>query len=90
MLRARIVLLAARFMSNNEIAKRLGISVDTARKWRGRYAAQGRDGLVDRPRSGRPPTFTPVQVAEVKALRVPATRRARGAVVGVKLPGAGS
>jgi hypothetical protein len=67
---ARIALLAARFMSNNQIAKRLGISMDTARKRLGRYAAQSRDGLVDRPRSGRPPTFTPVQVAEVKALGV--------------------
>jgi transposase len=66
--RASIVLLAARSMSNNKIATRLGISVDTVRTWRTRYAAQGRDGLADRPRSGRPPTFTPVQVAEVKAL----------------------
>jgi transposase len=66
--RARIVLLAARRLSNNQIAARLGISVDTVRTWRNRYAAQGRDGLADRPRSGRPPTFTPVQVAEVKAL----------------------
>jgi transposase len=66
--RASIVLLAARFVSNDKIAIRLGISVDTVRKWRGRYAVEGRDGLADRPRSGRPPTFTPVQVAEVKAL----------------------
>ncbi len=66
--RASIVLLAARALSNNQIATRLGISVDTARKWRGRYAVEGRGGLGDRPRCGRPPTFTPVQVAEVKAL----------------------
>jgi transposase len=66
--RARIVLLAARSLSNNKIATRLGISADTVRKWRGRYAEQGRDGLADRPRSGRPARFTPVQVAEVKAL----------------------
>lgn len=66
--RASIVLLAARRLSNNQIATRLGLSVDTVRTWRGRYGAEGRDGLGDRPRSGRPPTFTPVQVAEVKAL----------------------
>lgn len=66
--RASIVLLAARSLSNNKIATRLGISVDTVRTWRGRYAGQGREGLADRPRSGRPPRFTPVQVAEVKAL----------------------
>lgn len=66
--RASIVLLAARSLSNNKIATRLGISVDTVRTWRGRYAGQGREGLADRPRSGRPPMFTPVQAAEVKAL----------------------
>ena len=66
--RASIVLLAARRLSNDQITTRLGISVDTVCKWRGRYAVEGRGGLADRPRSGRPPTFTPVQVAEVKAL----------------------
>ncbi|MGI8813884.1 MAG: helix-turn-helix domain-containing protein, partial [Pseudonocardia sp.] len=66
--RASIVLLAARALSNNRIAARLGIGVDTVRTWRGRYALEWRDGLGDRPRSGRPPIFTPVQVAEVKAL----------------------
>jgi transposase len=67
-LRARIVLLAARPLPNTQIAARLGVSVDTARKWRGRFATGGMDGLADRPRPGRPPRFTPVQVAEVKAL----------------------
>ena len=66
--RASIVGLAARSLPNNKIATRLGISVDTVRTWRGRYAAEGRGGLADRPRSVRPPTFTPVQAAEVKAL----------------------
>jgi transposase len=67
-LRAKIVLLAARGMPNAQIAARLRISVDTARKWRVRFAAHGLAGLADRPRAGRPPRFTPVQVAEVKAL----------------------
>ncbi|HZD01661.1 MAG TPA: helix-turn-helix domain-containing protein [Actinomycetes bacterium] len=67
-LRARIVLLAARPLPNAQIAARLGVSVDPARKWRGRFATHGLDGLADRPRAGRPPGFTPVQVAEVKAL----------------------
>jgi transposase len=31
------------------IAARLGISVDTARKWRRRFAAEGLEGLKDRP-----------------------------------------
>ncbi len=66
--RAGIVLLAARGWPNSRIAARLRIGVDSARKWRDRYAVQGRGGLGDRPRSGRPPRFTPVQTAEVKAL----------------------
>ena len=67
-LRAKIVLLAARGMPNATIAARLGITADTARKWRGRFAAHGLAGLADRKRPGRPPRFTAVQVAEVKAL----------------------
>jgi transposase len=67
-LRAKIVLLAARGMPNARIAARLGITVDTARKWRGRFAAHELAGLADRPRAGRPSRFTPLQVAEVKAL----------------------
>jgi transposase len=67
-LRAKIVLLAARPMPNARIAARLGVTVDTARKWRGRFATLGMDGLADRKRPGRPPRFTAVQVAEVKAL----------------------
>lgn len=67
-IRAQIVLDAARDMPNVAIARRCSVTEDTVRKWRGRFAAEGLDGLKDRPRSGRPPTFTPVQVAEVKAL----------------------
>jgi len=67
-LRAKIVLLAARGMPNATIAARLGITADTARKWRGRFAAHGLAGLADRTRPGRPARFTAVQVAEVKAL----------------------
>jgi transposase len=66
--RAQIVLDAADGCSNAQIARRRGISVDTARLWRGRYADQRAAGLADRPRSGRPARFTPAQVAEVKAL----------------------
>jgi len=46
----------------------MGVGVDTVRAWRGRFAARGLEGLVDLPRSGRPSRFTPVQVAQVKAL----------------------
>jgi transposase len=67
-IRARIVLDAAHGYSNAEIARRRGVAADTVRTWRGRYAGEGMAGLADRPRAGRPPTFTAVQVAEVKAL----------------------
>ena len=67
-IRARIVRDAAHGYSNTKIATRQGVHVDTVRYWRGRYADEGLPGLADRRRSGRPPRFTAVQVAEVKAL----------------------
>lgn len=67
--RASIVLRAARCQSNAEIAAALGIGVDTVRKWRGRWlAAPGVASLGDAKRSGRPPRFTPAQIARVKAM----------------------
>jgi len=66
--RARIVLLAADRWSNGAIAAQVGLSVDTVRTWRGRFAARGLAGVRDRARSGRPVRFTPVQVAQVKSL----------------------
>jgi len=67
--RARIVLLAAAGLSSTAIAARAGVCVDTVRKWRRRWcAAPGTASLGDAKRSGRPPTFTPVQIAAVKAL----------------------
>ncbi|MEO6998061.1 MAG: helix-turn-helix domain-containing protein [Terracoccus sp.] len=65
---ARVVLAAAAGTPNAAIATELGINIDTARTWRKRFATDGVGGLVDRPRSGRPRRFTPVQVAQVKAL----------------------
>ena len=51
----KIVLLAADGLGNEEIGRKLGITDDTARKWRDRYAAAGViTSLADRPRSGRP------------------------------------
>ena len=66
--RARIVRDAAHGYSNARIAARQGVHVDTVRYWRGRYADEGLPGLADRRRSGRPARFTPVQIAEVKAM----------------------
>src|SRR5689334_25364240 len=53
-LRAQIVLAAACGHPNARIAAGLGISVDTVRKWRGRFAARGLGGLAGRGRPGRP------------------------------------
>jgi len=66
--RACIILAAADGDSNAQIARDLSIHVDTVRTWRRRFAADGMKGLVDRPRSGRPPVFAATVVAGVKAL----------------------
>ncbi|MFI8086626.1 IS630 family transposase [Kitasatospora sp. NPDC086009] len=66
--RAEVVLAAARGHSNARIARDTGLHLDTVRTWRGRFASGGLPALADRKRSGRPPLFTPVQTAEVKAL----------------------
>ena len=68
-MRAAIVLAAAVGESNAQIARWLGICEDTVRKWRHRWcAAPGVASLGDAKRSGRPPAFSAVQVARVKAL----------------------
>ncbi|WP_369387942.1 helix-turn-helix domain-containing protein [Streptomyces sp. CG1] len=67
-MRAQIVLHAEAGRSNARIARETGLHLDTVRCWRGRFAEHGIAGLSDRKRSGRPPVFTALQVAEVKAL----------------------
>ena len=57
--RARIVLMAAEGVSNHEIARRLGCSRYTVWTWRKRFFEEGLDGLADRPRPGRPRSFSP-------------------------------
>jgi transposase len=64
-LRCRIVLGAAAGESNVRLAQRLGVSVPTVRKWRGRFASDRLDGLVDEPRPGRPRTVSDDRVEEV-------------------------
>ena len=67
-LRAQIVLAAARGRDNARIAADLRISVDTVRKWRGRFAVRGLDGLADLPRCGRPRRISELTRAAVVAL----------------------
>ena len=65
--RARIVLLSHQGASVAEIAEALVISPATVRMWLHRFNQEGVAGLADRPRAGRPPTYTPEQVGEVVA-----------------------
>jgi transposase len=67
-MRARIVLAAAGGASNAAIAAQLGVCVDTARRWRRRFTTARLEGLVDRPRTGRPRTFTAATTAAITAL----------------------
>ena len=54
--RAQMILLAAKGMSTPGIARRIGCSERTVRKWRSRFVQNStRASLRDRARSGRPP-----------------------------------
>ncbi len=56
-MRARVVLAAARGLENWEIAEEVGVTPETVGRWRSRFAVKRVDGLVkDLPRSGRKPT----------------------------------
>jgi len=67
-LRARIVLAADDGLTNAAIARELAITVNTVRKWRGRFAGHGQDALKDAKRSGRPKVYDDtVRVAIVAA-----------------------
>ena len=57
--RAKIVLMAARGLDNDEIAARLDTSRVIVSKWRKRFLEQGLSGLEERPRGGRPRVFPP-------------------------------
>src|ERR1035437_5371323 len=66
--RALIVLAAAAGHGNAAIAGGLGVTADTVRKWRGRFADSGLEGLRDLPRPGRPRQITAATRAAVVAL----------------------
>jgi predicted transcriptional regulator len=57
--RARIVLLVADGKPLDRIARQLGVRPNVVRTWADRYRAGGLAALEDRPRSGRPRTFSP-------------------------------
>ena len=57
--RAKIVLLAATGMRNDDIGARLDLSRQIVSKWRQRFFYERLDGLHDRARSGKPCRFSP-------------------------------
>ena len=65
--RARIILLAHQGHWVPAIAHQLQLTAITVRIWLKRFNAAGLAALTDKPRSGRPATYTPQQVAEVIA-----------------------
>jgi hypothetical protein len=57
--RAKIVLMAAEGLRNDQIAARLDTPRQVVSKWRKRFYEQRLAGLDDLPRVGRPPAFPP-------------------------------
>jgi putative transposase len=74
---ARIILLAHQEQNNQQIAQHLGIGVDTARHWRGRWVAlqaiplsemSVTARLADAPRPGAPATISAEAYCQIMAL----------------------
>jgi len=57
--RARLILLAAEGMENDEIGQRLGTPREVVSLWRKRFFERRLEGLDERPRPGRPRAFPP-------------------------------
>lgn len=70
--RARAVLLMAREISGAEIARVTGYTSVQVSRIRRRFAEEGLAGLVDRPRSGRPPRLTEAKGPRIVALTLKA------------------
>jgi transposase len=66
--RAKIIWLASQGWRVPAIARDVRLNDDTVRLWLKRFNADGLDGLHDRPRAGRPATYTAEQAGEVVAL----------------------
>jgi transposase-like protein len=74
--RARAILLAAEGLSNALIADRLGVSRQSVSEWRKRFFDDGLAGLEERPRSGRPRSFSPGAGGRGQGAGVRAAQRA--------------
>lgn len=75
--RAKIVLLAAQQIDNDEIAAKLDLPRQVVSKWRKRFFEERLAGLEDRPRRGRPPVFSPSGEGGSEGARVRASKRKR-------------
>ena len=73
--RARLVLGVAAGETAPTVARRLGVGTDVVRQWVKRFNAEGLAGLEDRPRAGRPTTYTAEQVGQMLATAVTDPRR---------------
>ena len=58
-IRAKVILLAAKGFENKHIAERLDMPRQIVAKWRKRFFEERLAGLEERPRRGRPPVFPP-------------------------------
>lgn len=58
-IRAKIILYAEQGFTNQQIASRVDLPRQIVSKWRKRFFKQRLAGLSERPRTGRPPVFSP-------------------------------
>jgi transposase len=65
--RAKVVLAALQGEGVGAIAQRFDLSPATVYLWLHRFETQGLAGLADKPRGGRPPTYTREQVSTIVA-----------------------
>ena len=57
--RAKVILMAAEGLRNDQIAARVSLPRQIISKWRKRFFEERLEGLENLPRSGRPPSFSP-------------------------------
>ena len=57
--RAKVILLAASGLRNDQIAAQVSLPRQMVSKWRKRFFEERLEGLENLPRSGRPPSFSP-------------------------------
>ena len=57
--RAKVILLAAQGLANDQIGTQVSLPRQIVSKWRKRFFEERLVGLENLPRSGRPPSFSP-------------------------------